>query len=144
MCAGRFLWLAGAPLRAGLRAQAAVVMCDDVLHQWSPLHGSHVCRVCFPTSVYFDNVKIPVENVLGQVGGGFHVAMQILNNGRYDSARPSLGALASHSPPPLPPPSPPGFLANTLPPLGSRERACDRSVGSYACVAGPGLAWVLP
>jgi len=33
--------------------------------------------------VYFDNVKVPVENVLGQVGGGFKVAMAILNNGRF-------------------------------------------------------------
>lgn len=33
--------------------------------------------------VHFDNVRIPVENVLGQVGGGFKVAMSILNNGRF-------------------------------------------------------------
>ncbi|EDV27397.1 uncharacterized protein TRIADDRAFT_20833 [Trichoplax adhaerens] len=34
-------------------------------------------------SVYFDNVKVPVENVLGKVGDGFKVAMNILNNGRF-------------------------------------------------------------
>lgn len=34
-------------------------------------------------AVYFDNVKIPVENVLGNVGEGFKVAMNILNNGRF-------------------------------------------------------------
>merc|ERR1719150_695220 len=33
--------------------------------------------------VYFDNVPIPVENVLGGVGNGFKVAMAILNNGRF-------------------------------------------------------------
>lgn len=33
--------------------------------------------------VYFEDVKIPVENVLGGVGGGFKVAMNILNNGRF-------------------------------------------------------------
>lgn len=33
--------------------------------------------------VYFDNVKIPVENVLGGVGNGFKVAMNILNAGRF-------------------------------------------------------------
>ena len=33
--------------------------------------------------VHFDNVKVPKENVLGEVGKGFHVAMQILNNGRF-------------------------------------------------------------
>ncbi|CAJ0567467.1 unnamed protein product, partial [Mesorhabditis spiculigera] len=31
----------------------------------------------------FDNVKIPIENVLGGEGEGFKVAMNILNNGRF-------------------------------------------------------------
>ena len=35
------------------------------------------------TEIYFDNVPIPAENVLGEVGGGFKVAMAILNNGRF-------------------------------------------------------------
>eukprot|EP00297_Palpitomonas_bilix_P002825 CAMPEP_0113876012 /NCGR_PEP_ID=MMETSP0780_2-20120614/5252_1 /TAXON_ID=652834 /ORGANISM="Palpitomonas bilix" /LENGTH=639 /DNA_ID=CAMNT_0000862047 /DNA_START=126 /DNA_END=2045 /DNA_ORIENTATION=+ /assembly_acc=CAM_ASM_000599 len=35
------------------------------------------------TQLYFDDCKVPVENVLGEVGGGFKVAMQILNNGRF-------------------------------------------------------------
>ena len=34
-------------------------------------------------AVYFDNVKIPSENVLGGVGNGFKVAMNILNAGRF-------------------------------------------------------------
>lgn len=33
--------------------------------------------------VYYDNVKIPIENVLGEVGEGFKIAMNILNNGRF-------------------------------------------------------------
>lgn len=33
--------------------------------------------------VHFEDVKIPKENVLGEVGGGFKVAMAILNNGRF-------------------------------------------------------------
>ncbi|XP_075162280.1 acyl-CoA dehydrogenase very long chain [Haematobia irritans] len=33
--------------------------------------------------VYFEDVKIPAENVLGQEGEGFKVAMNILNNGRF-------------------------------------------------------------
>lgn len=35
------------------------------------------------TEVYFEDVKIPVENVLGGEGQGFKVAMNILNNGRF-------------------------------------------------------------
>lgn len=35
------------------------------------------------TEVYYEDVPIPVENVLGGVGNGFKVAMNILNNGRF-------------------------------------------------------------
>ena len=35
------------------------------------------------TEVFFDNVKVPVENVIGNVGEGFKIAMNILNNGRF-------------------------------------------------------------
>ena len=34
------------------------------------------------TAVYFDNVKVPVENVLGEVGRGHIIAFNILNLGR--------------------------------------------------------------
>jgi len=40
------------------------------------IRGSNTCTVSF------DNVKIPVENVLGEVGKGFKIAVKILNNGR--------------------------------------------------------------
>ncbi|XP_033104103.1 very long-chain specific acyl-CoA dehydrogenase, mitochondrial-like [Anneissia japonica] len=33
--------------------------------------------------VYFEDVKIPLDNILGEVGEGFKVAMNILNNGRF-------------------------------------------------------------
>jgi len=33
--------------------------------------------------VFFENTKVPIENVLGEVGQGFKVAMNILNNGRF-------------------------------------------------------------
>ncbi|MCC6366690.1 MAG: acyl-CoA dehydrogenase family protein [Bryobacterales bacterium] len=35
------------------------------------------------TPVYLDNVKVPVENVLGEVGKGHHIAFNILNMGRF-------------------------------------------------------------
>ncbi len=38
------------------------------------------------TSLTFDNVKIPKENVLGEPGEGFKVAMEVLNNGRLGLA----------------------------------------------------------
>ncbi len=36
--------------------------------------------------VYFEDVMVPTENVLGKPGDGFKVAMQILNNGRFGMA----------------------------------------------------------
>jgi len=43
------------------------------------------------TMVHFENVKVPVENVLGEVGKGFKVAMEILNNGRLGTSTASFG-----------------------------------------------------
>lgn len=43
--------------------------------------------------VYYDNVPVPVENVLGGVGQGFKVAMQILNNGRFGMAGALSGTM---------------------------------------------------
>lgn len=45
------------------------------------------------TEVYFDNVKIPAENVLGQVGEGFKVAMNILNSGRFGMVAALSGSM---------------------------------------------------
>lgn len=45
--------------------------------------------------VYFEDAKIPVENVLGQEGEGFKVAMSILNNGRFGMAGTMGGTMAA-------------------------------------------------
>ncbi|XP_026208867.1 very long-chain specific acyl-CoA dehydrogenase, mitochondrial [Anabas testudineus] len=45
--------------------------------------------------VYFDNVRVPAECVLGEVGGGFKVAMNILNNGRFGMAAALSGTMKS-------------------------------------------------
>jgi acyl-CoA dehydrogenase family protein 9 len=41
--------------------------------------------------LYFKDVKVPAENVLGEPGQGFRVAMQILNNGRIGLGTGSVG-----------------------------------------------------
>ena len=43
--------------------------------------------------VYFDNTPIPAENVIGEVGGGFKVAMEILNNGRFGMGAALTGTM---------------------------------------------------
>lgn len=47
------------------------------------------------TEVYYEDVKIPVANVLGGVGNGFKVAMNILNNGRFGMAAALAGTQRS-------------------------------------------------
>jgi acyl-CoA dehydrogenase family member 9 len=42
--------------------------------------------------LYFNDVKVPAENVLGEPGDGFRVAMQVLNNGRIGLGTGSVGA----------------------------------------------------
>ncbi|XP_057656390.1 very long-chain specific acyl-CoA dehydrogenase, mitochondrial [Diorhabda carinulata] len=43
--------------------------------------------------VYYDNVKVPAENLLGGLGNGFKVAMNILNNGRFGMAAALSGTM---------------------------------------------------
>jgi alkylation response protein AidB-like acyl-CoA dehydrogenase len=43
------------------------------------------------TAVYFDNVRVPVENVLGEVGRGHVIAFNILNIGRLKLGAGALG-----------------------------------------------------
>jgi acyl-CoA dehydrogenase family protein 9 len=42
--------------------------------------------------LYFKSVRVPPENVLGEPGEGFRIAMQILNNGRIGLGTGSVGA----------------------------------------------------
>jgi acyl-CoA dehydrogenase family protein 9 len=42
--------------------------------------------------LYFNDVRVPAENVLGEPGDGFRIAMQILNNGRLSLGTGSVGA----------------------------------------------------
>merc|ERR1719273_286377 len=43
--------------------------------------------------VYFEDVPIPAENVIGGIGNGFKVAMAILNNGRFGMAAALSGTM---------------------------------------------------
>ena len=44
------------------------------------------------TEVFFDDVRVPAENVIGDVGKGFKVAMEVLNSGRLGLAAGCVGA----------------------------------------------------
>src|SRR3954467_3037452 len=49
------------------------------------LRGNHLCPV------RFNDVRVPPENVLGEPGDGFRIAMQVLNNGRIGLGPGSVG-----------------------------------------------------
>lgn len=49
------------------------------------LRGNHLCPVRFA------DVRVPAENVLGEPGDGFRIAMEVLNNGRIGLGTGSVG-----------------------------------------------------
>jgi acyl-CoA dehydrogenase family protein 9 len=44
------------------------------------------------TEIFFDDVRVPSGNVIGETGRGFKVAMEVLNNGRLGLAAGCIGA----------------------------------------------------
>lgn len=50
-------------------------------------------RASATTTVSFNNVRVPAENLLGEVGKGFKLAMSILNNGRTGLGGGCVGAM---------------------------------------------------
>ena len=49
------------------------------------IKAAHSC------TIYFDNVKVPQSHVLGEVGGGFKIAMATLDGGRIGIAAQAIG-----------------------------------------------------
>ena len=62
-------------------------------------HGPHEdkmgIRASNTTAVFFDNVRVPAANVLGEEGKGFKVAMSILNHGRTGLGAGAVGGQRS-------------------------------------------------
>jgi butyryl-CoA dehydrogenase len=55
------------------------------------IHAAHSC------TIYFENVRVPKENVLGDDGNGFKIAMGTLDGGRIGIAAQAIGiARAAH------------------------------------------------
>ena len=57
-----------------------------------PKLGIRASATC---EIHFDNYEVPVENVLGEVGKGFKIAMTILDHGRIGIAAQALGIAAA-------------------------------------------------
>lgn len=68
-----------------------------------PAEHKHGIRASWTNAIHFDQVKVPVENIIGGVGQGFKIAMGVLNHGRLGlaagcvgSARNALNAAIQH------------------------------------------------
>lgn len=48
-------------------------------------------RASWTNAIHFDNVKVPVENIIGGLGQGFKIAMGVLNHGRMGLAGGCVG-----------------------------------------------------
>jgi acyl-CoA dehydrogenase family protein 9 len=56
-----------------------------------PAEHKHGIRASWTNAIHFDNVKVPVENIIGGLGQGFKIAMGVLNHGRMGLAAGCVG-----------------------------------------------------
>ena len=55
------------------------------------MHGKMMWRASDTAELYFDDVKVPKENLLGKVGEGSHIMLHTLDGGRLSIAAMGLG-----------------------------------------------------
>lgn len=58
-----------------------------------PIHGKLGVRAGNTGEIFFDNLKVPRENRIGDEGDGFKVAMSALDHGRYTVASGAVGII---------------------------------------------------
>jgi len=56
-----------------------------------PMHGKMMWRSSNTAELYFDDVRIPVGNILGKKGDGFHQMLKTLDGGRLSIGAMGLG-----------------------------------------------------
>jgi alkylation response protein AidB-like acyl-CoA dehydrogenase len=56
-----------------------------------PMHKKMMWRASNTAELYFDDVRIPKDSLLGEVGDGFHQMLKTLDNGRLSIAAMGLG-----------------------------------------------------
>jgi acyl-CoA dehydrogenase family protein 9 len=82
----------GPPRRA--RAPVRFIVTRDMAGVSIGAHEDKMgIRASSTCTVYFDNVRVPQENLLGPEHGGFKVAMNILNSGRSGLGGGAVGAM---------------------------------------------------
>lgn len=56
-----------------------------------PMHGKMMWRASDTAELFFDNVRVPKENILGKVGEGSRIMLHTLDGGRLSIAAMGLG-----------------------------------------------------
>jgi alkylation response protein AidB-like acyl-CoA dehydrogenase len=56
-----------------------------------PMHGKMMWRASNTSELYFEDCRVPAENMLGERGQGFHQMMQTLDGGRLSIGAMGLG-----------------------------------------------------
>lgn len=56
-----------------------------------PMHRKMMWRGSNTAELYFDDVRVPEDNILGKIGDGFHQMLQTLDGGRLSIAAMGLG-----------------------------------------------------
>jgi alkylation response protein AidB-like acyl-CoA dehydrogenase len=82
----------GSPTERG-NITAFIVTRDMAGVSTGPHEDKMGLRASSTTTVHFDNVRVPKDNVLGEIGKGFKVAMKILNSGRSGLGGGTVGAM---------------------------------------------------
>jgi glutaryl-CoA dehydrogenase (non-decarboxylating) len=59
------------------------------------LHGKLGVRAGNTGQIFFEDLRVPAENMLGQEGDGFKVAMSALDHGRYTVASGAVGIITA-------------------------------------------------
>src|SRR5699024_6598848 len=57
------------------------------------IKGKLGIRAGKPGEIFFDDIKVPRENLLGEEGEGFKIAMSSLDNGRFTVAAGAVGQI---------------------------------------------------
>jgi alkylation response protein AidB-like acyl-CoA dehydrogenase len=60
-----------------------------------PLHGKLGVRAGNTGQIFFEDLRVPVENRLGEEGDGFKIAMSALDHGRYTVASGAVGLVVA-------------------------------------------------
>ncbi len=56
-----------------------------------PMHGKMMWRASDTSELYFDDVRVPKENLLGKIGEGSHIMLHTLDGGRLSIGAMGLG-----------------------------------------------------